>query len=90
MYRIWGGPARVDGPYWSLSPPEGMLQAQMEMAIQPAWNDFNHVVSARIPAGTTIFEGIAAPQFQRNGAELLGGGHQIYIKPEDLRPDWVL
>ena len=37
-----------------------------------------------VPAGTTIFEGVAASQ----GAGLLGGGNQIVI--QNVNPDWVV
>ena len=66
------------------SPPQGPLQAQMDLALKPQWgNTAQNVVQIRVPAGTTIYEGFAAPQ-----GGLLGGGSQVYIPKVD--PAWVV
>ena len=39
--------------------------------------------------GTTIYEGVAAPQTINGGAgNLLGGGNQIFINRKDLDASW--
>jgi len=56
----------------------------MDLALDPSWgNTAERVTSIRVPAGTTIFEGFAAPQ-----GSLLGGGSQVYIQNVD--PGWIL
>jgi hypothetical protein len=41
------------------------------------------VAAIRVPAGTTIYEGFAAPQ-----GGLVGGGSQVFIKNVD--PSWIV
>ncbi|RME57222.1 hypothetical protein D6779_09095, partial [Candidatus Parcubacteria bacterium] len=87
-YRLYGGTAKQLGHYWSLVRPYGPLQAQLDLAIAPQWgNTLNNVATARIPAGTTIYEGAAASQTTGVG-HLPGGGSQIYIRYVD--PSWFI
>ena len=86
LYRVWGGPAGKIGPYWTRVKPAGRLQSQLDSALAFG-NTAEHVVKIRVPAGTTIYEGITAPQ---NTAlmRLLGGGNQVYIPK--VNPGWVV
>jgi hypothetical protein len=60
------------------------VQSIIDFALDPAWgNTATNVVTARVPAGTTIYQGYAAPQ-----GGLVGGGAQIYIPKVD--PDWII
>ncbi|MBE5951416.1 MAG: RHS repeat protein [Lachnospiraceae bacterium] len=91
MYRVSGGTAGEVGAYLSLTPQGGGLQSQIDLALNPAWgNTAENVTEVLVPKGTTIFEGIAAPQniFDALGnviGHLLGGGSQIYIPKVDER-----
>ena len=55
--------------------------------LDPSGNTIEHVATARVPAGTTIYEGSAADQPLAGGGRLLGGGSQVYILNVD--PSWV-
>jgi RHS repeat-associated protein len=83
LYRVYGGSAGELGSYWSRTPP-GPLQATIDSALNPRWGNTAQNVSAiRVPSGTTIYEGFAAPQ-----GELLGGGSQVYIPR--VNPRWLI
>ncbi|HET9061022.1 MAG TPA: DUF6531 domain-containing protein [Acidimicrobiales bacterium] len=88
LYRVYGGKAGPVGSFWSADAPTGAFQAQIDGAINPEWgNTIEHVAIARVPAGTTIYEGFAADQPLAGGGRLLGGGSQVYIPNVD--PSWV-
>ena len=56
----------------------------MDSALNPAWGTTAQSVSTiRVPAGTTIYEGFAAPQ-----GGLLGRGSQVYIPK--VNPIWLV
>jgi hypothetical protein len=83
LYRVYGGKAGELASYWTRIPPAGPLQAMIDSALNPAWgNTAQNVATIRVPAGTTIYEGFAAPQ-----GGLLGGGSQVYIPK--VNPDWL-
>jgi RHS repeat-associated protein len=84
LYRAYGGEAGQLGRYWTRTPPVGPVQSRIDSALNPAWgNAANSVAAIRVPPGTRIFEGFAAPQ-----GGLLGGGSQVYIQRID--PRWGL
>lgn len=84
LYRAYGGTARELGSYWTATPPAGPLQSTIDSALNPAWDNTAQSVSTiRVPAGTTIYEGFAAPQ-----GGLLGGGSQVYIPK--VNPNWLV
>jgi hypothetical protein len=84
LYRAYGGEAGKFGSYWTRTPPAGPLQSQIDSALLPVWgNDANKVVQIRVPAGTKLFEGIAAAQ-----GKFGGGGNQIFIQQID--PAWEI
>lgn len=85
LYRVYGGSAGKLGTFWSRTAPSGPLQAQIDLALKPEWgNTAENVVKINVPAGTKIFEGIAASQ----GNGLLGGGNQVILQNVD--PSWVV
>ena len=85
MYRVSGGNAKEVGSYMSMTPQGGGLQSQLDLALNPAWgNTTENVTKVVVPKGTTIYEGIAAPQniYDSLGnviGTLPGGGSQVYI-----------
>ncbi len=84
LYRAYGGKAGKFGPYWTAKPPSGPVQSTLDSALAPSWgNDASKVVKIRIPAGTTLFEGVAAQQ-----GGLVGGGHQVFL--EQVDPAWEI
>ena len=87
LYRVIGDNGRPDGGYWTRTRPEGPLQSVIDSALDQNWgNTATRVVEMEVPAGTRLFEGVAAPQ-----RGLVGGGNQIYfdrdINPID--PVWI-
>lgn len=84
LFRAYGGKAGELGSYWTRTPPAGPLQARIDSALLPKWgNTAQSVSTIRVPAGTTIYEGFAAPQ-----GSLMGGGSQVYIPKVD--PAWAV
>jgi hypothetical protein len=84
LYRAYGGTAGEVGGYWTRTAPTGPLQARIDSALAPQWgNTAGSVSTIRVPAGTTIFEGFAAPQ-----GNLIGGGSQVFI--QNVNPAWLV
>ena len=84
LYRAYGGTAGELGSYWTATPPAGPLQSTIDSALNPAWgNTAQSVSTIRVPRGTTIYQGFAAPQ-----RGLLGGGSQVYIPR--VNPNWLV
>ena len=87
LYRVYGGSAKKIGQYWTRTKPSGPLQSQIDSALAPQWgNTARNSVSIRVPKGTTIYEGVAAPQSTGVG-QILGGGNQVYIPR--VNPKWI-
>ncbi|MCC8123419.1 MAG: hypothetical protein LIO58_07755 [Oscillospiraceae bacterium] len=93
LYRVYGGNANEIGGYWSLTPQNGGLQSQLDLALNPSWgNTAKHVTQITVPAGTTIYTGTAAPQNILDSVgniigSLPGGGRQVYIL--EVNPSWL-
>jgi RHS repeat-associated protein len=84
VYRVIGDGGNPAGSFWTRVKPQGSLQSVIDSALDQNWgNTATQVVEARIPAGTVIYEGVAASQ-----GSLVGGGNQIYIPRVD--PNWIL
>ncbi len=62
-------------------PQNGGMQSQLDLALDPMWNNScEYVTKVIVPKGTVIYEGTAASQSINGGVgQLLGGGNQIYI-----------
>ena len=87
LYRVYGGSAGKIGSYWTRTQPSGSLQAQLDSALAPQWgNTAQKIVVIRVPKGTTIYEGAAAPQPTGVG-QIIGGGNQVYIP--QVNPKWI-
>lgn len=95
LYRV-GNPGRPVGNYWTAVRPSGPGQSQIDSALRPDWgNTAQEVTEIRVPAGTTIYEGMAGPQALRPGASaaptssgLLGDGHQVFLP--HVPGDWII
>lgn len=94
LYRGYGGLASDVGGWWTRLAPNGMLQLQLDSALVPSWgNTLTGVSRIRVPAGTTIYEGFAAPQGMLRGQKfgggsLLGGGSQVFIP--NVSRSWLI
>ncbi|WP_311135642.1 two-partner secretion domain-containing protein [Yoonia vestfoldensis] len=87
LYRVIGDNGNPAGGYWTRVEPQGPLQSVIDSALDQNWgNSATTVVQMEVPAGTRLFEGVAAPQ-----RGLVGGGNQIYfdrnINP--MKPEWI-
>ncbi len=83
LYRVISDNGNPTGSYWTSVKPKGPLQSVIDSALDQNWgNTATRVVTAKVPAGTKIYEGAAAAQ-----RGLVGGGNQIYIPKVD--PKWI-
>lgn len=83
LYRVISENGKEAGRYWTRDKPSGPLQSVIDFALDQNWgNSAERVVTARVPSGTTIYEGVAAAQ-----RGLVGGGNQVYIPKFD--PGWI-
>lgn len=85
FYRVYGGKANKVGSYMTRTPQYGGMQSQMDLALNPSWNNTaTYVTKVIVPKGTIIYEGAAAPQIINGGAgQLIGGGNQVFIPEVD-------
>ena len=83
LFRVIGPRGNPAGSFWTRTEPRGPLQTIIDLAIDQNWrNPATRIISAEIPAGTTIYEGFAASQ-----RGLVGGANQVYIPNVD--PRWL-
>lgn len=87
LYRVIGDNGNPAGGYWTRVEPQGPFQSVIDSALDQNWgNTATRVIEMEVPAGTRLFEGVAAPQ-----RGLVGGGNQIFfdrnINPLD--PAWI-
>ena len=72
------------GGYWTITKPRGPVQSIIDSAFNPSCrNNATNVVTIKVPKGTTIYQGFAAPQ-----CGPVGGGVQVYI--ERVNPSWIV
>jgi filamentous hemagglutinin len=87
LYRVIGDGGNPSGGYWTRTKSEGPLQSVIDSALDQNWgNTAIQTFEMRVPPGTKLFEGIAAPQ-----RGLMGGGNQIYFDQSinPINPDWI-
>lgn len=83
LYR--GGEAGTPwGRWWSEDAPISVEQVRNDKAVLPEWPEggkspIDSAFMARFPAGTAVYEGIAAPQTALNGTVYPGGTPQVYV-----------
>lgn len=65
----------------ALSPRFSQFMVRTFGAVKPAWNNLTRLTIGKIPAGTPLRIGIAAPQ----GGRQLGGLLQMNLKPETVQ-----
>jgi RHS repeat-associated protein len=87
VYRAHGGRAGPVGQFMTSVKPTGPTQAILDSALNPDWrNTATAVHQFTLPAGTTIYEGVAGPQVINGGAgSLYGGGPQIFVPRATLK-----
>jgi hypothetical protein len=81
LSRLYGGTSSELGSYWSRTTYSSAGRAKQYLSLPPG-NTAQNVVTIRVPAGTTIYEGKAAEAFGK-----LGGGNQVYIP--QVNPKWI-
>lgn len=92
VYRVYTpNSGKGIGDYWSRVKPTGPGQVTFDAALLPSFrNNAQRVAEITIPAGTEIFEGVAAAQVIRSDGlkikigELLGNGSQIYFDKKKI------
>jgi RHS repeat-associated protein len=85
LYRVIGPTGNPAGSFWTPIAPSGPVQSIVDSALLPSWgNTATSVVTAVIPAGTTIYSGYAAPQ-----GGLVGGGPQVFIPRGVVDSSWI-
>jgi hypothetical protein len=83
LYRTISNNGNPAGSFWTSKKPHGPLQSVVDSALDQNWgNTATRVVKATFPAGTKVYEGVAAAQ-----RGLVGGGNQIYIPKVDTK--WI-
>ncbi|MGR6919803.1 RHS repeat domain-containing protein [[Actinomadura] parvosata] len=80
LYRA-GNAVRELGEYYSVQRPVGVIQARIDKALPPVWDDGKECIvttgyAVKIPSGVRVFEGEVASQ----GSWYMGGTDQIYIR----------
>jgi len=89
LYRVFSGNSELGG-FWTRTRPSGPGQAQIDLALNPAWgNSAENMVEISVPPGTTFFEGAAAPQPLATGGELIGGGNQVLFDSPVVDRSWI-
>lgn len=93
LYRVGNPGSGHRGNYWTPVRPSGPGQAQLDLALNPAWgNTAQELTAIRVPPGTIVYEGIAGPQQLLRGQPLSsglpGGGPQVFLP--DVSADWVV
>lgn len=84
VYRGHGGDTGPVGRFTTPTYPLDRLDMRQSMAILEEWgNSLTEITTFRIPAGTTIYQGLA----ERQG-NLPGWGLQTFIP--DIRPEWII
>ncbi len=84
VYRVIGKNGNPTGSFWTDKMPKGPIQSIIDFALDQLWdNNATRVIKARVPAGTTVYEGMAASQ-----RGLVGGGKQIYIPKVNQK--WIM
>jgi hypothetical protein len=86
LYRVTDEGGEL-GPWWTLTPPNGLSDVIGGTAVMPKWNGFSKVVQLKVPqGGMKVWKGKAAAQqisdiaSQQSSTEsLLGGSYQIFI-----------
>ena len=87
FYRYYGGQAKKRGSYLTTDQYQTNVKAIQELALNQNWgNDANKMVSVKVPAGTTVYQGIAAPQTPSSCYP--GGGQQTFIQ-DSRNPELV-
>ncbi len=91
LYRVYGGPARINGAYWSPDKPDEKTEGdwRSQNAVEPWWNAGTDVAVLTVKDGTSIHVwsgGITSqPALYANGDRipdyfLVGGGRQCFVQ----------
>ena len=88
LHRAHGGKAGKVGRFMSGDKLTSRRTARNRLALKQEWgNRVSKKTKVVVPEGTTVWRGKAAPQIQKNGKTLPGGGDQVWVA-DDLNSDW--
>lgn len=93
LYRVFSNNEKELSAYWSRVKPTGPYQSVLDSALDPNWgNKATHWIEITVPAGITVYEGVASPIHIKNQGistgKLFGGGNQIYINSV-INEEWI-
>ncbi len=94
LYRVYSEGMGDLGAFWSRVKPTGPMQATVDAAIHPNFNNnAAKWIEVTVPANELIYEGVAGAQklkLTNSSAvvEVLGGGNQVYMTKRIPR-SWI-
>lgn len=90
LYRVYGGKADMYGGYATNKPVKNRIQAKIDLALKPTWNNSREFeATIQVPRGTTLNVGRVAPQTLKTGTVLKGGAEQLLL-PKDYPSSWIV
>ncbi len=88
LYRVYGGKAAADKPYWTMTKPSGPLQAVIDSALKRIWEiRLKKLLQFEYQKVRQSTKDI---RHHRKGFSGGGGGDQIYIFLKEVDPSWFI
>ena len=89
FFRYYGGDAKQSGRYLTTEQYQTNVEAIRNLALKQEWgNKAEKMGSVTLPAGTIVYQGIAAPQIPASCYP--GGGQQTYFEgSRDPNLTWI-
>ncbi|UAB79217.1 RHS repeat-associated core domain-containing protein [Erythrobacter sp. SCSIO 43205] len=81
LYRVWGGPAKMKGYFWTSAPPQtypNEREMRQALALPRRWNSATFVTSAWVAKSNIAVQRIAAPQ-EVDGRTYSGGAFEFIL-----------
>lgn len=76
---------RAGGSWWTRTKPISEIQARIDNAIKPEWNNFNELSEITVPKGYALKSWQGRASYQ--GGIYVGEGEQFYI--ERVPKEWI-
>ena len=84
LYRVHSE-GRAGGSWWTRTKPVSEIQARIDNAIKPEWNNFNELSEITVPKGYALKSWQGQASYQ--GGVYVGEGEQFYI--ERVPKEWI-
>jgi len=84
LYRVHAE-GRAGGSWWTRAKPVSEIQARIDNAIKPEWNNFNELSEITVPKGYALKSWQGQASYQ--GGVYVGEGEQFYI--ERIPKEWI-